>query len=162
MTIKNHIFPDGNRTIFLGNRKYPWRKSHHTVNYMAVSWWVYPRFLDTTMTCCWLYITFHFNYIPWYHPNEYHFFQFYIFNCIQHAHRLGGKSTSLSTNPSKISRWLHSVVARVSLNIPGILGGFQGSLLVNPRLQWTLVPIQSLKIVCLGIHEMIHSPCGKL
>ena len=52
MTIKNHIFPDGNRTIFLGNRKYPWRKSHHTVNYMAVSWWVYPRFLDTTMTCC--------------------------------------------------------------------------------------------------------------
>jgi hypothetical protein len=74
MTIKTHIFPDGNRTNFWGNRKYPRRKSHHTVNYMAVSWWVYPQFLDTTMTCCWLYITFHFNYIPWYHPIEYHFF----------------------------------------------------------------------------------------
>ena len=39
-------------------------------------------------------------------PSNTHFFQFYIFNCIQHAHRLGGKSTSLSTNPSKISHWL--------------------------------------------------------
>ena len=162
MTIKNHIFPDGNRTIFWVTENT--RGENHIIR--SITWPYLGGFTLSCWTQPWHVVDYISHFISTIShgitPSNTHFFQFYIFNCIQHAHRLGGKSTSLSTNPSKISRWLHSVVARVSLNIPGILGGFQGSLLVNPRLQWTLVPIQSLKIVCLGIHEMIHSPCGKL
>lgn len=102
------------------------------------------------------------------------FFQFYIFNCSQHAHRLGGKSTSLSTNPSKISRWLHSVVA--SYHTPAACQKVEVSLwisqeyleaskdrcwLYNPRLPVTPGP-HSIAENCLGIYGMIHSPCGKL